>query len=279
MIKKIAIFAGAALLISGCSMSNPFGIGYDSSVCDNSKNFGVCGSPKAVYTYKDKIKKVQNDYLKAGLDTTLYFGVTDKGIIMVKSDREAPWEPYSMSKWRRIIDESLKKKAAEEKLIEEKERAENKKKGRVASLNYVQSDLPVTKGGDLSVEYKQQGSLLVTRTKLGKLIRDNGLIHKIFIANYIDKNNDLISSHEVYAVIREPQWVVGEATPENVRLTDYPTPISAELLKKQQRVEDYQEKVIRTYDRNSEEGRAVANTEEPVDNADENLLKSFINKK
>ena len=33
-------------MFSGCSAANPFGIGYDTSVCEDSKDFGVCGSPK-----------------------------------------------------------------------------------------------------------------------------------------------------------------------------------------------------------------------------------------
>ena len=48
--KMIVMSALAAVLLSGCSFSNPFGIGYDTSVSETkkSKTFGISGSPKDI---------------------------------------------------------------------------------------------------------------------------------------------------------------------------------------------------------------------------------------
>ena len=274
-IKKImtnlAIVSSIAFFTTGCSLSNPFGIGYDSSVCNDSKTFGVCGSPKDIYKYKDKIKAVQNNYLKARLDTTLYFGVSPEGIIQVKSERDANWERYSTSEWKKIIDE--------------KEHLNKSNSNREASFNMYsnQNDIPITKGGDLSVVYKEQGPLLVTRTKIGNIIRDQGLIQEVFIANYADTEGDLISSHNVYVVVKDPDWIVGEKTPKAVNIEDIPTPLSTELLKKQQVVEESQEKTISNFNRDRESGYMSAQEEESKLKEDKienlNVINNFINTK
>jgi len=59
--------------MTGCATSNPFGVGYEHSACESSSKFGVCGAPEDVYTYRDKIRKVQQDYLKSGIDQELFF--------------------------------------------------------------------------------------------------------------------------------------------------------------------------------------------------------------
>jgi len=274
---KKYIFAGlfASLLFSGCSMHNMFGVGYDTSVCNDSKTFGVCGSPESIYKYKDKVKAVQSDYLKARLDTTLYFAVTPEGVIQVKAGREDEWERYDISEWRKIIESRIKE---QNKLI-------NDSKERTASVKFLSSDndIPATKGGDLSVQYKKQGPLLVTRTKIGNIIRDQGLIQEIFIANYADTEGDLISSHEVHVVVRNPEWVVGEKVPKNVKLDSIPTPLSTELIKKQQVVNESQERVINTFNRDQvagyREAQLEANKEKNENLKDLNLINQFIEEK
>jgi len=267
--KKLTITAIGltALLFSGCSLKNPFGIGYDTSVCNDSKTFGVCGSPKDIYKYKDKVKQVQEEYLNARLDTTLYFAVSPEGVVQVKADRDGKWERYDISEWKKIIDE--KNKELKEKV--------SKESSKIASFD-INSDIPVTKGGDLSVQYKKQGPLLVTRTKIGNIIRDQGLIQEVFIANYADTDGDLVSSHEVHIVARNPEWIVGERTPKDVRLEALPTPLSKDLLKKQQRVEKEQERTINAFNRDQEAGYLSAQEIESKnkDNKLEDL--SIINK-
>jgi len=242
--KKVALLliTFLTILLSGCSMHNPFGVGYDSSVCSESKTFGVCGAPKDIYKYKKKIQKVQQRYLKAKLDTVLYFAVSQEGNIQVKADRDGNWEDYESSDWKKLIDKRIS-------LFQ-------KKTKRNASFNVVdsRSDIPVTKGGDLSIKYQKQGPLLVTRTKIGNIIRDQGIIQEVFIANYADNDGDLISSHEVHVVVKNPEWVVGEKTPKNVNVESFPTPLSTDLLKKTQVVDMAQERTINAFNRDQEAG-------------------------
>jgi len=293
-LKFLAISTLGALLFSGCSMKDPFGIGYDSSVCNNAKSFGVCGAPKDVYKYRDKIRKVQWTYLKARLDTTLYFAVAPNGVIQVKADRDAPWERYDISEWKELIDHRVanenKRVSENEKLSKEKAqkaRSQEKCSGGDCSQSrtalswesIIESDLPVTKGGDLSVKYQNQGPLLVTRTKIGDIIRDQGLIQQVFVANYADTDGDLVSSHELFVVVRNPDWVVGESAPKNVKLESFPTPISTGIMKRQQRVDSYQEKTVKSYNNDSASGYAEAK-QEPVfdsDIKDMSVINQFLN--
>jgi len=293
LLRIATLTAVGALFFTGCSMKDPFGVGYDSSVCNNSKSFGVCGAPKDVYKYRDKIREVQNKYLKARLDTTLYFAVNPQGVIQVKSDRDAPWERYDISDWYTLIEEKIKEEDMRIKENEEKAKAIKKKisancygeecKARKAVdwTQIVESDLPVTKGGDLSVKYQKQGPLLVTRTKIGNIIRDQGLIQEVFVANYSDTDGDLVSSHEVFVVVREPDWVVGERTPKNVKLESFPTPISQELIKKQQVVNSYQEKTISSYNVDTASGYAESKKEPVKENTiqDSAIINNFLNQK
>lgn len=263
MIKYLILLTG--LLFTGCSLSNPFGIGHDESVCSESKDFGMCGSPSVIYKYKENVKKVQNDYLKSRLDTTLYFGISEEGTIQVKADRSGKWENYDTSEWKVLIDEKNK---AQKVLMEKKDPT-------LRDANFdINSDIPVTKGGDLSVSYTEQAKQVITRTKIGDIIRDQGLIQQVFISNYIDNDNDLIAAHEVYVVVREPNWKVGEQTPKNVKLESLSTPMSSKLLEKQQRTEAYQEKVVGKYNSSAVEGFSEIKEEPSI--KEQNLINDFI---
>jgi len=246
------------LLMTGCSPKNPFGIGYDESVCENQvKEFGVCGSPKAIYQYKAQVKNIQQMYFESGISQRLYFAVDRKGNILVKDTRDGKWEPYETSKWKKIIEERVKEK----RLLKEKAQAsslaasgEYRTLNKKIVLNALPQDVPVTKANDLSVVYQKQGPLVMTRTKIGNLIRDNGLIQPIFVANYIDTEGDLVSAHEIYVVVREPSWVIGEKTPAYVPDNTIPTPLSESIVKKGVAQEQYQESVIRDYNLNYKKG-------------------------
>ena len=268
----LSALAAITILSTGCSMHNPFGIGYDESVCNDSKTFGVCGSPSDIYKYRDIIKSVQSDYLKARLDTVLYFAVSPEGDIQVKGDRDGQWEDYNSSDWKKIINSRILKKKVSNK--------------REASFS-ISNDIPVTKGGDLSIKYKKQGPLLVTRTKIGNIIRDQGLIQEVFVANYVDNENDLITSHNVQIVVRNPDWVVGERNPKNVKLENIPTPISDKMLKRQQVIDKGQEKTISDFNRNIDEGYQSALNEEQKNKKTKNkkidksldIINSFLGEK
>jgi len=279
--KNIYTMSVLALLMTGCSTSNPFGIGYDSSVCTDSKSFGACGSPSNIYKYRDKLKDVQNDYLAARLDTTLYFGVNDEGVVQVKADRDASWDRYDTSEWYDLIQER-KKEFQDEADAKEKASMEKHSKDSIkvadAWTGNVYSDLPVTKGDDLSVKYQKQGPLLVTRTKIGDIIRDQGQIQQIFVSNYVDNDGDLISSHEAMIVIRDPDWIVGEKTPKNTKLENFPTPMSENIINIDKSVNMERKEIVDSYNKNSSEGYIMANEHFKKDSidADTNIINNFI---
>jgi len=259
ILNTVVMMALTAGTFSGCSLKNPFGIGYDRSACDDAKQFGVCGSPKNIHKYRDRIRQTQKDYFYAALDQQLFFAVNDKGEMLVKEDRDGSWEKYDISIWKKII----------EKRIDDIKEREDKMNGAGGSikermdLSGFSSDIPVTNETDLSIIYQKQGTLIETRTKVGNIIRDNGLIQPALISSYVDKNNDLIAAHEVFVVVREPQWVVGEKTPKEVEIGVIPTPISTSLLKKQNRVKTYEEDVIRTYNSDDKAGLIMSVNRDP----------------
>jgi len=243
---KGLFFSGVILFtLSGCAASNPFGIGYDRSVCENAADLGFCGRPEDIYKYKNLIKKVQEDYVKSGIGQQLFFAITDDGTVLVKDKRGGKWVPYFTSKWYQIIQARLKKqKEILEKLKSKKEKALK------ANLLPLAQDIPVTSANDLSVVYKKQGTILQTRTNVGNLIRDYGLIQKVWVAPYVDEKGNLVTAHEIFVVVRNPRWIVGEKYPKSVnrnKLGEIPTPISQEILKMQQKYDKYNENVIAYY--------------------------------
>lgn len=263
------------IMFSGCSAANPFGIGYDTSVCEDSKDFGVCGSPKEIYNNRDAIRKVQADYLRAELNTVLFFAINKNSEIVVKEDRDGKWEIYETSRWKTLIDNNNSK-------ISEKISEHDKRERKAGPVKY-SGDIPITEDSDLSIKYKKQGPLLVSRTNIGDIIRDNGIIQQTFVANYADYTGDLISSHELYIVVKDPEWVVGEKAPKESNIQNIPTPISTELLKKQDRVNEYQERIVDRYNIDDQGAvvEAVNNDPTKIDQDQKNnmdLINSFIKK-
>lgn len=264
----------SALSFSGCSLKNPFGIGYDTSVCDDSKDFGVCGSPKEIYNNREAIRAVQSDYLRSELDTTLFFAINKQSQIVVKEDRDGKWELYEVSEWKKKIDK--RNEALSEKI------KNNDPRKMTSSVKYG-GDIPITEDSDLSIKYQKQGSLLNSRTNVGDIIRDNGIIQQTFVANYADYSGDLISSHELYIVVKDPEWVVGEKAPKESSIQNLPTPVSTELLKKQDRVNEYQERIVDRYNIDDQGAviEAVNNDPTKIDEDQKNnmdLINSFIQK-
>ena len=283
-VKNIVVTAIlASIFLSGCSLKNPFGIGYEKSVSEDSKTFGVSSSPKVIHKYRDKIRKTQDDYLNSRIKDVLYFGIDKKGNMLVKKDRDADWEKYEISKWKRIIDEANKKNAKLEAELEKKTK-ENELKERAAkglSDNSHLSDITVTKGNDLSIKYQEQGEMVSTRTKIGNIIRDIGKVQQVFVANYVDNSGNLVSSHELYIEVKEPSWIVGEATPRNVtNIGEIPTPISKEMLLRQNRTSEMEEKVIKSYNRGDPAAYTNSIKAQPVkseqDLSDSRIIRDFL---
>ena len=272
----------SATFFTGCSLKNPFGIGYDNSVSETSKSktFGVSGSPKEIYKHRDIIRKTQDEYLSSGIKDVLYFGIDNKGNMLVKKDRDEEWQKYETSPWKDKIDAANEKNKKKEDELEKK-RAEKAAKtaqgtGFIKSPN---SDITVTAGNDLSVQYKEQGKLLSTRTQVGDIIRDNGQIQQVFVANYIDNEGNLVSSHELYVVVKEPSWIVGEKTPKTMtNMSEIPTPISKNMLNEQTKSEKADERIVGSYLRDDPAAVTNAINEAPSieDEQDTKIIRNFI---
>ena len=181
MKKTILLSVFAATIFTGC-FSNPFGIGHEKSSCEVSSGFGVCGEPKKIYTHRDKIKQLQSDYMKSGYDGDLYFGINDSGEMLVKDDREGRWMNYNGSRIQTEIESLLEKK--------DPVRMQDAKV-RKASSGMITQDIPVTNENDLSVKYMLQKPVIQTRTNVGEVIRDNGLVQKIGMPPVVDSKKNL----------------------------------------------------------------------------------------
>lgn len=246
----IFITLASLILFTGCSMSNPFGVGHERSSCEVSSGFGVCGEPKQIYIHKDKIKAVQSDYMKSGYEEELYFGINDNGDILVKEERDDRWRLYEGSSVKEKIDALIEKKHKAQTAYDNKER-------RISGNLSLTQDIPVTAETDLSVKYSEQGSLIETRTNVGEIIRDNGLIQKIWIAPVVDAKDDLISAHHIYLVVKEPKWIVGEDTPKQINNHDIgmiPTPISKNVLTNVSTTNEHQDNVVNYFNNNNKGG-------------------------
>ena len=280
-ISKTALIALTitATFFSGCSLKNPFGIGYDTSVSETSKSktFGVSGSPKDIYKHRDIIRKTQDEYLSSGIKDVLYFGIDKKGNMLVKKDRDEEWSKYETSYWKEKIDKANEKNKKNEEALERKR--DEKNKGAKARGISSSSDILVTAGNDLSIQYKEQGRLISTRTQVGDIIRDNGQIQQVFVANYIDNEGNLVSSHELYVVVKDPSWIVGEKTPKTTNnMGEIPTPVSKGLLKEQARSEKADERVVDSYLRDDPAAVTNAINDAPTieDDQDSKIIRNFI---
>ena len=292
LIKPLLLSIGVMYFFSGCATDNPFGIGYDKSACEAGNELGFCGRPEDIYKYKRRIKQVQQDYIKSGISQKLYFAITKDGTILVKDDRKGPWVMYNISKWKRIIEARLRKAKVILSYLSKKQNYQSSQKQNYQNKfnknqKFLPQDIVVTKGNDLSVAYNKQGSILQTRTNVGNIIRDSGFVQKVWIAPYVDDNNNLVTAHEIFVVIRNPKWIVGEKKPKYVsssKIGEIPTPISKSILEEQQKYNTYDEKVINYYNTDAEKQlqQTLKNNpykQEKKQNKKLNLIYNFLMKK
>jgi len=243
-LRSITLFlsVSATMFFSGCASTNVFGVGYEHSACESSSQSGVCGAPKDIYKYRDKIRKVQSDYLKSGIAKKLFFGVASNGDILVKDKRDGLWQRYKTSKYRAVIEERLYR------------RTEGYTQGYTMNQpvsGYTDKGSSITDSSDdLAIEYKnQKASMLQTNTNVGNIIRTSGEVRKVWIAPVEDKKGDLISAHEVYTVVKKPKWVVGEETPKNTKFSQAqkPTPLNINVQKEPNKTSKKEDTLIQNY--------------------------------
>ena len=201
--------------------------------------------------------------------------------MLVKKDRDEEWQKYETSPWKDKIDEANRKNKEKEEELEKKRaaRASKSAQGTGGFVNSPNSDITVTAGNDLSVQYKEQGKLVSTRTQVGDIIRDNGQIQQVFVANYIDNEGNLVSSHELYVVVKEPSWIVGEKTPKTMtNMGEIPTPISKNMLQEQTKSEKADERIVGSYLRDDPIAVTNAINDAPSieDEQDTKIIRNFI---
>ena len=197
--------------------------------------------------------------------------------MLVKKDRDEEWSKYETSYWKEKIDKANEKNKKNEEVLERKR--DEKNKGAKARGISSSSDILVTAGNDLSIQYKEQGRLISTRTQVGDIIRDNGQIQQVFVANYIDNEGNLVSSHELYVVVKDPSWIVGEKTPKTTNnMGEIPTPVSKGLLKEQARSERADERIVDSYLRDDPAAVTNAINDAPTieDEQDSKIIRNFI---
>jgi len=241
-LKFLSVCISSAILITGCTSSNVFGVGYEHSACESSSQSGVCGAPKDIYKYRDKIRKVQSDYLRSGIAQKLFFGIAPNGDILVKDKRNGLWQRYKTSKYRAVIEERLYRN----------EQGYTQGYSMQQPVNgYIDEGSAITDpSDDLAIQYKRKrASMLQTNTNVGNIIRTAGEIRKVWIAPVEDKKGDLISAHEVYTVVKKPKWVVGEDTPKYTKysLAKKPTPLNINVQKASLKTAKKEDALIRNY--------------------------------
>jgi hypothetical protein len=233
--RKVLMLVAMALVssisFSGCAGKNVFGVGYSTGGCTSANIGGVCGSAKAIYKYSKKVKKIQKDYRASLIKKPLWFRISDDGVLYVKDKRTGGWTLYEGSVWEKKINKALY--GADVRLP-------------IARGYGYYGDT----GGDLSdkdVSFRPPAKYIQTSTNTGELVRTTGRVQKIWIAPVVDKNGDLVSAHEVYAVTKKPEWVVGERTNLKPKATNTPTPISTRVVKETQKTKKKEDDVIKKY--------------------------------
>jgi len=284
----IVILTFTLLGATGCSSKlaqNPFGIGYEHSACESAAKGGVCGSPENIYKYKNLIQQTQEDYRESGYNKELFFGISPKGNMLVKDNRVGKWERYEGSKIEKEIKTLIAKKEAKMDAYRKGAPLPNtiKKPGIFSKPNNSKTVIANArsigaKKTDLEVVYKKQNSaILETRTNVGQVIRDSGKVRKVWIAPVEDYAHDFVSAHEIYVVVRDPKWIVGEKTPQNINRTNIPT--SKTIIPSNIQSKDFGIKF-----QNKKDFSSVIKYENDAENlpvlkktsAEEELIKSFI---
>ena len=101
------------------------------------------------------------------------------------------------------------------------------------------------------------------------------------MSNYVDDDGDLISSHEVLVVVKDPEWIVGEKNPKDVEIESFPTPMSASLLRNESISNVKESGVVSSFVKDKNEGFLKSQElikENQSELNDSNLIKTFLSK-
>jgi hypothetical protein len=116
------------------------------------------------------------------------------------------------------------------------------------------------------------------------MIRDYGLIQKVWIAPVVDSKGDLFSAHDILVVIKDPKWIIGESTPTNVnsnKISQLPTPISKGLLELQNHSTENENNIVNHFNSGDQGGLIEEIAKDPIKNDSEfqknmNQIQNYI---
>ena len=198
MSKKRLIYMGlvAMLTLTGCSSKDSILVpGQLESDCDaGAAGLGVCGTPKNIYTHRDQIKHIKFEEDES-------YRVDSKGKI---------WNTESGDEVKPSSELSTGCVGCEGG-----ESDENLEVGASGKKNAIR-----LKNRSLVVKTKQDSAV----------IRDLGYVQSVWIAPHETRKGDLVSAHEIYVVIKQPKWIIGEEQPQKVeRGATIPSPLVEEI--------------------------------------------------
>jgi hypothetical protein len=212
-LRSITLSLGAVLLLVGCSgKQSLLTPGQVEGDCDaKAAGLGVCGTPKSIYEHRDKIKHIyfeEDEAYRVSKNGKIYNTETGEEVIPGKKPDGCGLAVCPG--------------------CEEDEAFMNEDGGLATgdnkrSYNYRRAGM----SDDIRLSNR---SLIVETPQKQSVIRDLGMVQKIWIAPHEDRSGDLISAHEVFVVIKKPSWIVGEKTPKNVkRGVVVPSPVAISL--------------------------------------------------
>jgi len=181
------------LMFSGCAKTSILVPGQLESDCDaGAAGLGVCGTPKNIYMHRDKVKRI-------AFEEDESYRVDNHGKI---------WNTDSG-------EEVIPGKDPSSGCVG----CKGTEKSEAGSEGY-------GKGEKNSIRL-QNRSLIVKTPQESAIIRDVGFIQSVWIAPHESRKGDLISAHELYVVVKKPQWIIGE---DNPRKTQRGVTISSPLV-------------------------------------------------
>lgn len=126
--------------------------------------------------------------------------------------------------------------------------------------------------------------IIGSRASDSKMSRDFGYIQKVWVAQYVNDSDNLIASHDVYVVVKEPHWVVGEKLPiaKKRGLTALKAPTFQSAISPSEiEGEEVNDKTVKEFINNL--GKLDKNPQEIVDKADSSAyddeIKKYLEKK
>lgn len=190
--KNIFLFLTVLILVTGCSSKKSLFVpGQSESDCDEkASKLGVCGTPKAIYENKDKIKNIWFE------DDEAYY-VKKNGKIYNTNSGEEVIPGKKPSGCNNAICPNC---------------------DNIADKDHEHSSGCSHDGAFSSKKLMiKNKSLVISTPQKTTMMRDLGWQQKIWIAPLQTKGDDLIEAHSIYIVVKKPSWIIGEEVPRKIK--------------------------------------------------------------